>query len=1246
MKKGLRGLACLLALAVLLLALPTGASAETWTVKEWSYSDANYTYGTITNGSVVLNMYASPTILPNRMYISGVDGSSGPLGDLVLPSMVDKYYNSFSIDAQAFSGNKTLTSITASSAVLSIQARAFQKCANLVRADLSECTMTAVNQELFKGCTSLETVILPSSIEEIYWEAFSGCTSLNTIYILSEDVIYLDNADAFAGCPSDMKIVIVNGDVATYKAAPGWNVYADQIVGGSLLTASPASKAWTVQRGEQSQPTSFTLTNKEGSDINSLSVTLTGTDAKEYFELNTGSISTPLSVGEKTTFTVTPKTDLSTGTYTAHVQVKSGDVIYATIPLTLTVEGAPLTGAQVEVENSDSIYYTGLEQQPNVTVTLNDNPLTENRDYTLSYSNNTNAGEATVTVTGKGDYSKTATGTFTIQPATLTITDAELSPKTYDGTTAATVTSVDFDGLVNGETLDSGTGYTATAVFDDANAGEGKTATVTVELKNTNYTFAGGDTAEHELTGLTIAPCPVTVTPDAKSKAYGQSDPALTYTVSGLASGDSLMGALSRAEGENVGSYAIKQGTLTASSNYTLTFVDNINLTIKKADVTLTVTVDPASQKAGNPVTVTVTAQNAEENLMDTGWDQPDGNVTVTVGGVTIPMTREGDAWTGTYTIPADAQAGDKTVSAGYAGNGNYNDKTNTATLTVNDKGAVTVTLTPSASSVTYGDSVTLTADVAKADPGDQDALTGTVQFYLDHIDEAGKVGDAQDIIDEKPSVTLDRAKLTAGSHTVYAVYEGNNAFATAQAKAGIEVDPLTLAWDASELTASRSQAQGGEAAVYGTLRLTGVLEGDSVTLTPDSGLVTSGLDKYADPGQYQVRVVPASGGAYALNDSNYALPADAPTITAVVHASTEEDVPTTGGALLKLIVEEGLSAVPADLAGEYATPAALEAALRAKVTALGVPEANVAVYDVTLWVSKDSGQSWTEAAEADFPASGLTVTVPYPAGTGAQGYVFTAAHMFAAGANAGDIEYPAASATEKGVTFTVTGLSPVAVGWTAGSYTVTLHPSGGTIAQGKDVTAYTYGVGAALPTAADVTRDLYTFAGWYDNEAFTGNAVAAITPTDAGNKEYWAKWNLIPGDLPVFTEPSGPKEVTVQPGAQATLTASATGATVCQWYVNRGDGAGYAAISGATAMTYTTSPVTLDNDGYTYYCEATNLYGTARSAVFTLRVREPAAPPQTGDSSHTGLWVALMLLSLGGLGALGLGRRRQSGKR
>lgn len=210
-------------------------------------------------------------------------------------------------------------------------------------------------------------------------------------------------------------------------------------------------------------------------------------------------------------------------------------------------------------------------------------------------------------------------------------------------------------------------------------------------------------------------------------------------------------------------------------------------------------------------------------------------------------------------------------------------------------------------------------------------------------------------------------------------------------------------------------------------------------------------------------------------------------------------------------------------------------------------------------------------------------------------------------------------------------------------SYAVTLHPNGGTVNSGN-VTAYDYGKGVTLPT--DVTREGYAFAGWYDNEALTGSPVKAIGPTDEGDKTFWAKWNPIPGDKPVFTEPSGPREVTVRPGDKATLTASATNATVYQWYVNRNDGAGYVPLSGATAMTYTTSPVTLANDGYTYYCEASNAYGMGQSPIFTLRVAEAAiTPPQTGDSSHTGLWLALLLLSLGGLFAAGYAARRRYGR-
>ena len=77
---------------------------------------------------------------------------------------------------------------------------------------------------------------------------------------------------------------------------------------------------------------------------------------------------------------------------------------------------------------------------------------------------------------------------------------------------------------------------------------------------------------------------------------------------------------------------------------------------------------------------------------------------------------------------------------------------------------------------------------------------------------------------------------------------------------------------------------------------------------------------------------------------------------------------------------------------------------------------------------------------------------------------------------------------------------------WEANAYTVTLNTNGGTINSGN-VTEYTYGVGATLPTAGDMTYTGHTFVGWYDNENLTGSPVTAIGGTEMGNKEYWAKW-------------------------------------------------------------------------------------------------------------------------------------------
>ena len=84
---------------------------------------------------------------------------------------------------------------------------------------------------------------------------------------------------------------------------------------------------------------------------------------------------------------------------------------------------------------------------------------------------------------------------------------------------------------------------------------------------------------------------------------------------------------------------------------------------------------------------------------------------------------------------------------------------------------------------------------------------------------------------------------------------------------------------------------------------------------------------------------------------------------------------------------------------------------------------------------------------------------------------------------------------------------------WELSTYSVTLQTDGGTIASEKEVTGYTYGTGAVLPTTNDITRKGYRFDGWYADSSFSGSPVTEITGTDTGNKTFYAKWtrNTIP---------------------------------------------------------------------------------------------------------------------------------------
>lgn len=114
---------------------------------------------------------------------------------------------------------------------------------------------------------------------------------------------------------------------------------------------------------------------------------------------------------------------------------------------------------------------------------------------------------------------------------------------------------------------------------------------------------------------LTITARAITVTADDQTKVYGEADPELTYTVTSgsLVEGDAFTGELEREAGENVGDYAITQGTLALSSNYELTFVPG-TLTITPATGAELVIEDYEGMYDGDWHSISVRKLNEEGN--------------------------------------------------------------------------------------------------------------------------------------------------------------------------------------------------------------------------------------------------------------------------------------------------------------------------------------------------------------------------------------------------------------------------------------------------------------------------------------------------------------------------------------------------------------------------------------------------------------------------------------------------------
>ena len=127
-----------------------------------------------------------------------------------------------------------------------------------------------------------------------------------------------------------------------------------------------------------------------------------------------------------TTLTTVPSvSDSQTTGYSVTFTPTDGNYNSATTTVTLTVNPASAEGLTLTL-SSESFTYNGEAQEPTVTVKDGETTLTLNTDYSVSYSNNTNAALSTaenaptVTITGMGNYSGTASKKFTIAPKSLT----------------------------------------------------------------------------------------------------------------------------------------------------------------------------------------------------------------------------------------------------------------------------------------------------------------------------------------------------------------------------------------------------------------------------------------------------------------------------------------------------------------------------------------------------------------------------------------------------------------------------------------------------------------------------------------------------------------------------------------------------------------------------------------------------------------------------------------------------------
>jgi hypothetical protein len=338
-----------------------------------------------------------------------------------------------------------------------------------------------------------------------------------------------------------------------------------------------------------------------------------------------------------TDYTETFSNNLSAGTGVGNVTITAAKNGNYTGTATATYDIAPLDVSSSAVVKAASQDYTGSAVTTSVTVTVGSVTLTENTDYTITYSNNINPGKsAAVNVSFMGNFTGTATGYFTINSTAYNMEDAtvsSISSQTYTGSQITPAVAVYYDGQL----LTKNTDYTV-QYGENINAGTGAGSIV---ITGDGTTYVGSKTITFDISKANIENCSVSGIYNGATYDYTGSEIKPTVTVlnnnAALSEGTDYTVSYSNNTNETTSAKLTIQGINNYSGTREYTF------TIKKVESTTeqSSTEQPTTTEAPSTEKQTTTEVPSTEKQTTTEVPSTEKPTTTEVPSTEKPTTTE-----------------------------------------------------------------------------------------------------------------------------------------------------------------------------------------------------------------------------------------------------------------------------------------------------------------------------------------------------------------------------------------------------------------------------------------------------------------------------------------------------------------------------------------------------------------------------------------------------------------------------